>query len=104
MTSEEGFRLITRALVLCCLIWFFGNLLFLPIDITGVVHHEQLLRLPGQTRIFVNEETYLTRYYAGLSFTRLVTMVMDLWLALWLYRRAAGLRKFFGMEAPDSID
>lgn len=104
MTREEGFHLITRALVLCCLVWFGANLVFLPNDVMGVAHHAQGLRLVNETTRLAAEETYFVRYYAGLASARVIIMVADLWLALWLYRGAAGARKFFLLEAKSPLE
>src|ERR1700689_5140836 len=102
MTSDDGFRLVTRALALCCLIWFVSNLIFLPSDVIAVLHHMHRLRLAREMDRFVEDETYWTRYYASWACARAVVAVVALWLALWLYRGAAGVRKFFSLETPQS--
>jgi len=100
VTRDEGFRLITRALALLCFITVIGSLLFLPTDALGLLHHVQYLRLAREIGHSVEEEIYWIRYYASLTCARLAATAIDLWFALWLYRGAAGARKFF---LPDEL-
>ena len=104
MTRDEGFRLVTRAFALVCLMWSIANLLFLPTEAFALLHHIQHLHLAREMNHFVEEETYSTRYYAGLVCGRIAIMTIDLWLALWLYRGAAGVRKFFLPDEPEPAD
>ena|ERR1700721_911981 len=104
MTSDDGFRLVTRALALCCLIWFVSNLIFLPSDVIAVLHHMHRLRLAREMDRFVEDETYWTRYYASWACARAIGMVVALWFASWLYRGAAGVREFFSQEASPTAE
>lgn len=104
MTLNDGFRLITRALALCCIIWSVGTLLLIPTDVIGMMRHLQALRLAQQVGRYVEEERYWTRYYSSLAFGRVLGLAVDLWLARWLYRGAAGVRKFFLPNEPQSAE
>jgi hypothetical protein len=104
MTSDDGFRLVTRALALCCIIWSLSNLLLIPTDVIGIMRHLEALRLAHQAGRFVEEETYWTRYYSSLAFGRVVGLAVNLWLARWLYRGATGVRKFFSQNASSATE
>ena len=84
--------------------WFIGNLLFLPTDVFPLLHHIQRLRLAREMGHFVEDETNWTRYYASLTCARTALMAIDFWLALWLFRGAAGVRKFFLPDEPQPMD
>jgi hypothetical protein len=105
MTREEGFRLITRALVFCCLAWCVSNVLFMPTDILGVVHHVHGLRLARDAgrAIYVEDEVHWLRYYVSLTAARAALIAINVWAALWLYHGAAGVRRFF-FSAASLVD
>jgi len=103
MAKEESFQLVTRALALICLVWSIANLLFLPADAFPLWHHIQHVRLAREIGHLVEEETYWIRYYALLTCARVATITIELWVALWLYRGAGGVRKFFLSDEPQSM-
>jgi hypothetical protein len=99
MTTEQGFRFVTRALTISSLFWFASELLYLPTDIVGIMHHTRLLHLAREMDKYVSDETYWVRYYMELAAMRALMVALSICLAFYFYSGGAWLRKFFLIEA-----
>jgi hypothetical protein len=95
MTTEQGFRLVTRALAIYSLFWLVDEIVLAPTDVVGLVHHLRLLGMARDMGKYVSDETYWVRYYTELTCMRVIMAVLSLWMAMYFYRGGAALRKFF---------
>jgi hypothetical protein len=102
MTTEQGFRLVTRALTVFSLFWVVSEILYFPADVIGVAHHLQLLRMAREMDKYVAEETYWVRYYAELVCMRIIMVTLSLWMALIFYQGGPRLRRFFLIDPASS--
>lgn len=103
MSNESCFRIVTRALTICALAWMVGNLLFLAPDVTAAMHYARLVRTAGNIGSGADAQVYLLRSYVQLTAVRSLLAVFDLMLALWLYRGAPGVRRFFGIDNEPTV-
>ena len=105
MTSEQGFRMVTRALAIYSLFWLVDEILISPADVMGLLHHIRLLHTAHQmTRyIYIDDETYWVRYYAWLTCERTIKIGLSFWAAIWFYRGSPQLKKFFLPDEPQSM-
>jgi hypothetical protein len=102
MTTEQGFRFVTRALTVYFLFWCLSEVLYLPADVIGVVRHLRLLHMAREMDKYVSEETYWFRYYTELVCMRVVMAVLSFWMALYFYRGGARLRRFFLVDTTST--
>ena len=95
MTKEQGFRLVTRALVVYFLFWVISDLVALPQDILPMARYWHRYVMAKQMNQFVSEETYWLRYYALRCCALIIEVTAWLWAAGWFYRGAPAIRRFF---------
>jgi hypothetical protein len=98
MTTEQGFRFVTRALTIYSLFWFVDLTFYLPVDIIGVTHHLRLLGLARETGRSINDEVYWVRYYMEIGVFKAIFAILSGWLSVSFYRGSGWLRKFLLIE------
>jgi hypothetical protein len=105
MTTNQGFRLVTRALAVACLIWFLSDAIALPTDLLGLIHYVRMVHLAREMGKFIEEENYWIRYYSIRLCELLIGMGIALLLARWFYRGGVSVRRFFLPETDlDAVE
>jgi len=104
MTSEQGFRLVTRALAVYSLFWLVDETLLYPNDIMGLLHHIRLLHTAPQLDRYIAEETYWVRDYAWINCERAIKIGLSLWAAIWFYRGSPRLKKFLFADESQTVE
>jgi len=97
MTSEQGFRMVTRALAIYSLFWLVEEILLSPPDVMGLLHHIRLLQTAHQMNryLYIDDETYWVRDYAWRACERSIKIGLSLWAVIWFYRGSPRLKNFF---------
>jgi hypothetical protein len=104
MTSEQGFRMVTRALAIYSLFWLVEEILLSPADVMGLLHHIRLLQIAHDMNRYIDEETYWVRYYAWHACERAIKIGLSFWAVIWFYRGSSQLKKFFLSDEPQPVE
>jgi hypothetical protein len=97
MENETVFRIVARAVAFIAFLFALVQLLSLPNDIVGLVHHARLAREGAMQRI-QPEEMYWVRDYALGTLCRCVSLLLSLWVAQAHIIAGPRLRAFYGLS------
>jgi hypothetical protein len=95
MTTEQGFRLITRGISIFCILSALIALSFLPPDALAVGHYWGQMHGGLESAQALTTESYLFREYLLRCADLVLQIVVLLWIAGWLYRSGPALQRFF---------